>query len=58
VFEWHKRLKEGRESLQGGERKGCPSTTRTAESTEAIQNCLAEDRILGVRVLKKMKGIN
>jgi hypothetical protein len=33
VFEWHKMFKEGRESLQDDERKGCPSTSITEEST-------------------------
>jgi transposase len=43
VFEWHKRFKEGRESLQEDERKGRPSTSRTEESTKVVQKCLAED---------------
>jgi transposase len=42
VSEWHKRFKEGRESLQDV-RKGCPSTSITEESMEVIQKCLAED---------------
>jgi hypothetical protein len=29
VFEWHKRFKEGQESLQDDERQGRPSTSRT-----------------------------
>jgi transposase len=58
VFEWHKRFKEGRESLQDDERKGRPSTCRTEESTEVIQKCLAEDRTLSVRMLEEMTGIN
>jgi transposase len=33
VFEWLKRSKEGRKSLQGDGRKGRPSTSRTEEST-------------------------
>jgi hypothetical protein len=32
------------ESLQEDERKGCPSTSRTEESTEVIQKRLAKDR--------------
>jgi hypothetical protein len=31
VSEWHKSLKEGQESLQDDEWKGCPSTSRTEE---------------------------
>jgi transposase len=58
VFEWHERFKEGRESLQDDERKGCPSTSRTEESTEVIQKCLAEARTLSVRMLEEMIGTN
>jgi hypothetical protein len=48
VFEWHKKFKEGREWLQNNEREGCPSTSRTKESTEVIQKCLAEDQTFSV----------
>jgi transposase len=56
--EWHKRLKEGRESLQGDERKGRPSTSRKEESTEVNQTFLTEDRTLSVGMLEEMTGIN
>jgi hypothetical protein len=49
--EWYKRFKEGRESLQDDEPKGSPSTSRREESTEVIQESLAEDRTLSVRML-------
>jgi transposase len=58
VFEWHKRFKEERVSLQDDERKGRPSTSRTEESKEVIQKCLPEDRTLSLRVLEEMAGIN
>jgi hypothetical protein len=58
VFEWHVRFKGWRESLQDNERKGCPSISRTEESTEVIQKCLAQDRTLSVRMLEEMSGIN
>jgi hypothetical protein len=58
VFEWNKMFKEGRESLQGNERKGHPSISRTEESTEIIQKCLAEDRTSSVRMLEEVTGIN
>jgi hypothetical protein len=52
-------FKEGeRESLQDDELKGRPSTSRTEESTEVIQKCLAEDRTLSIRTLEGMTGIN
>jgi hypothetical protein len=43
VFKWHKRFKEGQGSLQDDGQKGHPSTSRTEESTEVIQKCLAEE---------------
>jgi hypothetical protein len=58
VFEWHKGFREGRESLQGNELKGRFSTSRTEESTEAIQKSSAEDRTLSVRMLEEMTGIH
>jgi transposase len=58
VFKWHKRFKEGRESLEDDDQKGRPSTSRTEESTEVIEKCLAEDRTLSVRMLEEMTGIN
>jgi hypothetical protein len=50
VSEWHKTFIEGRESLQDDGRKGRPSTSRTDESTEVIQKCLADDRTSSVRM--------
>jgi transposase len=58
VSEWHKRFKEGRESLEADERKGGPSTSRTEELTEVTQKWLAEDRTLSVRMFEEMTGIN
>jgi hypothetical protein len=37
VSEWHKRFKEGRESLQDDERTGRPSTSRTQEFVQEKQ---------------------
>jgi transposase len=50
VFEWHKKFKEGRELLKDDEHKGCPSISRTEESTEVIQKCLGKDRNLSIRM--------
>jgi hypothetical protein len=38
--------------------KKTASTSRTKESTEIIQMCLAEDRTLSVQMLEEMTGIN
>jgi hypothetical protein len=58
VFEWHKRFKEGRQSLQDDERKGRPSTSRTEESAEVIQKCWGKIELLSVRMLEEMTGIS
>jgi hypothetical protein len=58
MFEWHKRFKEGQESLQDDEQKGCPSTSRTEESTKVIQKCLTHGRILSDQKLEEVTGIN
>jgi transposase len=53
VFEWHKRFKEERESLQDEEQKGRPSTSRREELMEVVQKCLAEDHTLSIRMLEE-----
>jgi transposase len=58
VFEWHKRFKDGREFLQGYQRKARFSPSRTEESMEVIQMCLAEDQTLSVRILEEMTWMN
>jgi transposase len=58
VFEWHKRFKEGGESLQDNEWKGRPSPSRIEESTKVIQKCLPEDQTLSIQMLEEMTGIN
>jgi hypothetical protein len=52
VSEWH----EG--SKLGDERKHRPSSSRTEESTEVIQKCLAQEVTLIVRMLDELTGIN
>jgi hypothetical protein len=51
MFDWHRKLKEGRRSLQDAERRGRFSAFRTQESMEVIQT-------LSVRPLEEMTGIN
>jgi hypothetical protein len=53
VFEWHKRLKERWELLQDDEQKARNSTSKTKESMEVIQKCLAEDRTLSAWMLEE-----
>ena len=43
VFEWHKRFKEGRESLRDGERCGRSKEVRTPELIGQIKNFMDKD---------------
>jgi hypothetical protein len=38
VFEWHSRFKACRVSVEGDERSGLPSSNRTTENVEKIEN--------------------
>ena len=44
IFEWHKRFREGRESVKDDERSGRPSTSRTDDNIAAIDKMVKEDR--------------
>ena len=44
VFEWHKRFKEGRESVRDDERCGTSKEVRTPESIGQIKNFIDKDR--------------
>ena len=44
IFEWHKRFREGRESVKDDERSGRPSTSRTYDNIAAIDKMVKEDR--------------
>jgi hypothetical protein len=43
-FEWHRRFKGGRTSLEDGERTGRPSTSVTPENVERIRELVHADR--------------
>ena len=43
VYEWFKRFKEGRESLDDDERSGRPASSRTDESVEKIRELIRKD---------------
>jgi hypothetical protein len=49
VFEWCKRLKEGLESLQEDEQKGCHSASRTEESNEVIKKVWLNFKLMDVK---------
>ena len=44
IFEWHKRSREGRESVKDHERSGRPTTSRTDDNIAAFDKMVKEDR--------------
>ena len=48
VFEWHKRFKQGRESVRDGERCGRSRKIRTPELVGKIRNFMDEDRRVSI----------
>ena len=58
VYEWFKRFKEGRESLDDDERSGRPASSRTDESVEKIQELIRKDCCMSVRLIEDITGIS
>ena len=48
VFEWHKRFKEGRESVRNDERCGRSKEVRTPELIDQIKNFMDKDRCVAI----------
>jgi hypothetical protein len=51
VFEWHKRIKEGREDLKDDKRTGRVKTHRTDENVEKVRKLVCSDRRLSVQMM-------
>ena len=51
VFEWHKRFKEGRESVRGDERCGRSKEVRTPELIGQIKNFMDKDRRVSIETI-------
>ena len=51
VFEWHKRFKEGRESVMDDERCGRSKEVRTAELMGQIKNFMDKDRCVSIETI-------
>ncbi|XP_069330150.1 histone-lysine N-methyltransferase SETMAR-like [Eulemur rufifrons] len=54
---WHKRFKDGRESVESDPRSGRPATSRTAENVERVRAAINKDQRLTVRELEADLGI-
>ncbi|XP_018048354.1 PREDICTED: putative uncharacterized protein FLJ37770 [Atta colombica] len=51
VYEWHKRFKSGRESVEYDECSGKPSTSKTDENINKVREMLINNRKLIIREL-------
>jgi [histone H3]-lysine36 N-dimethyltransferase SETMAR len=58
AFEWFRRFKSGRESVEDNPRCGRPATARTSRSVRLIEELLSEDRAVTVRLLEEVTDIN
>ena len=51
VFEWHKRFKEGMESVRDGERRWRSKDVRTPELMSQIKNFMGNDRRVSIETI-------
>jgi transposase len=56
TFEWHKRFREGRESVKDDERSGRP-TSRTDDNIAAVDKMVKEDRKVTSQLIAVSLGI-
>nr|CAH7724637.1 unnamed protein product [Callosobruchus chinensis] len=58
VYEWAKRFREDRESVEDDSREGAPSTSRTAQNVDRLRVRVLGDRRVSLRMLEDELGIN
>ena len=58
IFEWHKRFREGRESVKDDERSGRPTTSRTDDNIAAVDKMVKKDRNVTSRLITDTLGIS
>ncbi|KAJ4440585.1 hypothetical protein ANN_08730 [Periplaneta americana] len=58
VYEWFKRFREGKETIEDEPRSGRPSTSRTPEMIEKVRQMLAQDRRLTLRLIAEELDIS
>ena len=51
VFEWHKKFKEGRESVRDDEKRGRSKEVRTPELIGQIKNFMDKDRCVSIETI-------
>ena len=58
VFEWHKRFKEGRESVRDDERYGRSKEIRTPELLDQIKNFMDKDRRVSIETISSQFDVS
>ena len=58
VFEWHKRLHEGRTDVEDDERSRGPTTSKTTNNNREIEKIVREDRRLSIRLIAERMSID
>lgn len=58
VFNWHRRFREGRESVEDDSRSGRPAEIRTSTNLERIKDLIMSDRRLTIRELSLATGFS
>ena len=58
VFEWHKRFKEGRESVKDDERCGRSKEVRTPELIDQIKNFIDKDRRVSIETISALFDVS
>jgi hypothetical protein len=56
IFEWHKRFREGRETVKDDEHSGWATTSRTDDNIAAVAKMVEEDRNLTSRLTADKLG--
>ncbi|XP_035212173.1 protein GVQW3-like [Stegodyphus dumicola] len=57
-FEWHKRFRESRDSVQDDPRAGRPSVAHTDINVERVRQLLQENRPVTVRIISEELNLN
>jgi transposase len=57
IFEWHKRFREGTDSMKDDENSGRPTTSRTDDNVAAVDKMVKEDRKVTSRLIADTLGI-
>jgi transposase len=58
VYEWHRRFKSGRESLEDYERVGRPATSRNEETIARVREIIRNDRRQSIDDVAEIVGIS